>query len=59
MLPKEPQPQDKINIAFIVDTKGKPLNEVANFPVISTEEAMLESEQNGSRGYPAKGRCSG
>jgi hypothetical protein len=42
-----PEEKKKINVAFIVNTNGKSLQEVANFPVISTEEAMAQtSAQN-------------
>ncbi len=37
-IPVEPQPEKKINVAFVVDTKGKSLAEVANFPVLTPEE---------------------
>jgi len=41
-IPVEPEPQErKINVAFVVDTKGKSLEEVCNFPVI-TEQAKPE-----------------
>jgi hypothetical protein len=37
-IPTEPEPEKKINVAFIVDTGGKTLQEVGAFPVI-TEQA--------------------
>jgi hypothetical protein len=37
-IPVEPQPEKRINVAFVVDTKGKSLAEVANFPVLTPEE---------------------
>jgi len=44
-IPVEPEPEKKINVAFIVDTKGKSLEEVCNFPVITTtEQARPEPE---------------
>jgi hypothetical protein len=46
-IPVEPEPEvaKKINVAFILpDLKGKSLQEVANFPVITTEEAMPKPE---------------
>jgi hypothetical protein len=46
-IPVEPEPEvaKKINVAFILpDLKGKSLQEVANFPVITTEEAMPQPE---------------
>ena len=49
MLPKEPVPQDKINVAFILpDLKGKSLAEVANFPVMTEEEAKARIESGGN-----------
>ena len=36
-IPVEPEPEKRISVAFIVDTKGKSLEEVCNFPVIATE----------------------
>jgi hypothetical protein len=40
-IPVEPAPEKKISVAFIVDTKGKSLQEVANFP---TEQPMAPTE---------------
>ena len=50
MLPKEPEPEDKkrINVAFILpDLKGKTLQEVANFPVMTEQEAKARIESHG------------
>src|SRR5262245_11705061 len=38
-IPVEPEPEKRINVAFVVDTKGKSLQEVGNFPVIMSGEA--------------------
>src|SRR5215831_3882167 len=45
-IPVEPEPEKKINVAFILppEMKGKTLAEVANFPVMTTEQAMAEPE---------------
>jgi hypothetical protein len=44
-IPVEPEPEKKrINVAFVVETKGKSLEEVANFPVLTTQQAMPEPE---------------
>jgi hypothetical protein len=49
-IPVEPQPEKRINVAFVVDTKGKSLAEVANFPVVTEEIAPeREPEANGGR----------
>ena len=37
-IPVEPPAEKKINVAFVVDTKGKSLEEVATFPVLTPEE---------------------
>ena len=34
-----------INVAFVVDTKGKALSEVANFPVISPTEVAQTAQE--------------
>jgi hypothetical protein len=39
-----PETERRINVAFICDTKGKSLQEVANFPVIASEQAMAPAE---------------
>jgi hypothetical protein len=53
MLPKEPEPQGKINVAFLLpDLKGKSLAEVANFPVITTEEAQTRVRAGGRASEP-------
>jgi hypothetical protein len=44
-IPVEPEPEKKINVAFIVDTKGKSLKEVAKFPVITTKQPEPEPER--------------
>jgi hypothetical protein len=55
MLPKEPQPQEKINVAFILpDLKGKSLAEVANFPVVTTEQAQARIRGGGRELEPAQ-----
>jgi len=55
MLPKEPVPQDKINVAFILpDLKGKSLAEVANFPVVTTEQAQASIRGCGTEPEPAQ-----
>ena len=46
-IPVEPE-QKRINVAFVVDTKGKTLEEVANFPVLTTEQAMPEQKSGWS-----------
>lgn len=43
-IPVEPEPEKRINVAFVVETKGKSLEEVATFPVISAEEIAKASE---------------
>ena len=43
-IPVEPEPEKKINVAFVVDTKGKTLEEVASFPVFTTEQALPKPE---------------
>jgi hypothetical protein len=43
-IPVEPEPEKKINVAFVVDTKGKSLEEVVSFPVLTTQQAMPEPE---------------
>jgi hypothetical protein len=49
-IPVEPEPEKKINVAFVVDTKGKSLEEIANsFPVIR-EQAMPEPEPEPTAG---------
>jgi hypothetical protein len=49
MLPKGPEPENKINVAFILpDLKGKSLAEVANFPVMTEEEAKARIEVGGN-----------
>jgi hypothetical protein len=40
----EPEQRKRINVAFVVDTKGKSLEEVASFHVLTTEQAMPEPE---------------
>jgi hypothetical protein len=50
LLPKEPEPEErkKINVAFILpDLKGKTLQEVANFPVMTGREAKARIESHG------------
>jgi hypothetical protein len=44
-IPVEPQPEKRINVAFVVDTKGKSLAEVANFPVVTEEIAQKAPER--------------
>lgn len=46
----QPEPETRINVAFIVDTKGKSLEEVASFPVITTEQAMASTEPEPTAG---------
>jgi len=44
--PVEPEPlEKKINVAFIVDTKGKSLEEVASFPVLTPEEIAQKAPE--------------
>jgi hypothetical protein len=45
-IPVEPEPREKrINVAFVVDTKGKTLQDIANsFPVITSGQAMAPTE---------------
>jgi hypothetical protein len=38
-IPVEPGREKKIDVAFVVDTKGKSLEEVASFPVLTSAEA--------------------
>lgn len=45
-IPVEPEPlEKKINVAFIVDTKGKSLEEVASFPVLTPEEIAQKAPE--------------
>jgi transcription elongation factor Elf1 len=44
-IPVEPELEKKINVAFVVDTKDKSLQEVASFPVLTTQQAMPEPER--------------
>jgi hypothetical protein len=55
ILPKGPEPENKINVAFILpDLKGKTLTEVADFPVITTEEAQTRFRCGGREPEPAQ-----
>jgi hypothetical protein len=56
----EPEEKKKINVAFIVNTGGKSLQEVASFPVISTEESMapIEPEPESTAGELFDGNIS-
>jgi len=45
-IPVGPEPlEKKINVAFIVDTKGKSLEEVASFPVLTPEEIAQKAPE--------------
>jgi hypothetical protein len=55
-IPAEP-PEKRINVAFIVDTKGKSLKEVATFPVV-TEEIASEREPEPTPGELFDGNIS-
>jgi hypothetical protein len=54
----QPEPEKKITVAFVCDTKGKTLAEVANFPIITTEQAMPESERGPTAGELFDGNIS-
>jgi len=43
--PQPEPPEKKINVAFIVDTKGKSLEEVASFPVLTPEEIAQKAPE--------------
>jgi len=48
MLPPPAETEKRINVAFILpDLKGKTLQEVANFPVMTEEEAKARIESHG------------
>jgi hypothetical protein len=57
-IPVEPESEKKINVAFIVDTKGKSLEEVASFPVLATQQAMPEPEPEPTAGELFDGNIS-
>lgn len=41
----EPEPEKRINVAFVIDTKGKSLAVVANFPVVNDEIAQAPERE--------------
>ena len=57
-IPVEPEPEKKISVAFVVDTKGKSLEEVASFPVLTTRQAMPEPERELTAGELFDGNIS-
>ena len=44
-IPVEPEPEKRINVAFVVDTNGKSLEEVATFPVLTSEEVAQTAQE--------------
>ena len=42
----EPEQRKRINVAFVVDTKGKSLEEVGMFPVMTTEEIAQKGPES-------------
>ena len=48
----QPEPEKKITVAFVIDTKGKTLAEVANFPVVTTEQAQARIRGGGRAPEP-------
>jgi hypothetical protein len=45
-IPVEPEPEKRINVAFVVDTKGKNLEEVATFPIMTTQEIAQKGPES-------------
>src|SRR5262249_53471503 len=45
-IPVEPEPEKRINVAFVVDTKGKSLEEVASFPVLTHQEVAQTAPES-------------